>query len=36
MFSCCQFAIFNTLTVWALVCHIETYPRITDDNRYRT
>ena len=33
MFSRRQFAIYNTITVSALICHIETYPRITDDNR---
>ena len=33
MFSHCQFAICNTFTVLALICHTETYPRITDNNQ---
>ena len=28
--------IYKTLTVLALICHIETYPRITNDNRKKT
>ena len=36
MFLRCQLAIYssyNTFTVLALICHIETYLRITDDNQ---
>ena len=28
MFSHCQFAIYNIVTVLALICHIKTYPKL--------